>query len=82
MEQKKDKVKWSQADNALLVHTLNAEKNKGSWGDNNPKDPIWMECVNKLAGSEKKSGGVAKQKDAIKSRWQRVCLLIPYCMYY
>lgn len=81
MEPKKEKVKWSQADDALLLHTLTLEKNKGCWGDNNPKDTTWMECVKKLAGSEKQAGGVAKKKDAIKSRWQKVCPLSYYSIH-
>ena len=82
MVEKADKVKWSQADNVTLVHTLTATKNKGDWGDNNPKKLVWVECTKALAGSKKKSGGIAKQPDTIRGRWSKVCLLshtICYC---
>lgn len=79
MESRREKVKWSQADDTLLVNTLASEKNKGSWGDNNPKGPSWIECVKALAGSEKQSGGISKRPDAIKSRWQKVCTVLSYC---
>ena len=82
MVEKADKVKWSQADDATLVHTLTATKNKGDWGDNNPKKLVWVECTKALAGSEKKSGGIAKRPDTIRGRWSKVRLLshtICYC---
>ena len=60
MVEKADKVKWSQADDAMLVHTVTTAKNKGDWGDNDPKKLVWVECMKALVGSEKKSGGIAK----------------------
>ena len=79
MEGKKDKVKWSQANDAMLLQTLTAKKSEGHWGDNNPKPPVWAECTRALAGSEKRSGGIAKRADAIKSRWQKVFHIFSYC---
>ena len=60
MVAKADKVKWSQANDVMLVHMLTAIKNKGDWGDNNPKKLVWVECMKALVGSKKKSGRIAK----------------------
>ncbi|KAH9037596.1 Myb/SANT-like DNA-binding domain-containing protein [Lactarius pseudohatsudake] len=74
MDEKQDKnpVKWSQADEAMLLHTLADEKANANWGDNNPKKVAWTACECALADSEKKSGGTAKSAQAIKNRWQRL----------
>ncbi|KAF8256442.1 Myb/SANT-like DNA-binding domain-containing protein [Lactarius quietus] len=69
---KKSITKWSQRNEALLVHTLADQKAKGEWGDNNPKKAAWVACVAALAGSEKESGGHPKTETAVKSRWQRL----------
>jgi hypothetical protein len=65
-------VVWSDDDEALLVHKLKVAKEEKLWGDNNPKDKAWTFCVEALAGSEKVSGGAAKDSKALKRRWQRV----------
>ena len=70
----KPKAKWSQADDATLVDMLITTKIRGNWGDNNPKKTVWVECMQALSGSEKKSGGIPKRADTIKARWQKVCL--------
>jgi hypothetical protein len=82
MEEKKEKVKWSQADDMTLLHMLATEKNEGHWGDNNPKPTVWVECAQALAGSEKQLGGITKQASTIKGRWQKVCFIISYNMRY
>ncbi len=63
---------WTHDDKAMLVHTLKMAKEKGDWGDNNPKTLAWTTCVKALSGSEKKSGGAPKVANVIKRRWQRV----------
>ncbi|KAH9022583.1 hypothetical protein EDB85DRAFT_2151721 [Lactarius pseudohatsudake] len=74
MDEKPDKnpVKWSQADEAMLLQTLVNKKAKANWGDNNPKKVAWTVCERALADSEKKSGGTPKSTQAIKNRWQRL----------
>ncbi|KAI9431664.1 Myb/SANT-like DNA-binding domain-containing protein [Lactarius indigo] len=74
MDEKQDKnaVKWSQADEAMLLQTLADEKAKANWGDNNPKKIAWTACERTLMDSEKKSGGTPKTIQAIKNRWQRL----------
>ena len=69
----REKVKWSKADNATLIHMLTTTKIRGDWRDNNPKKTIWIECVDDLEGSKKKPGGIAKQANVIISRWGKVC---------
>lgn len=64
---------WSADDQEKLVHALKKAKEDGKWGDNNPKEAAWTICVEELSGSEKVSGGVAKEAKACKRRWQRVC---------
>ena len=81
MVEKADKVKWSQADNAMLVHMLTAMKNKGDRGDNNPKKLVWVECTKALAGSEK-SGRITKQLDTIRGRWSKVPHLLSHTICY
>ncbi|KAF8260594.1 hypothetical protein EI94DRAFT_1747973, partial [Lactarius quietus] len=58
-------TKWSQCNEALLVHTLADQKAKGEWGDNNPKKAAWKE-----------SGGHPKTETAIKRlsgfRWDDI----------
>ena len=61
---------WSLDDGATLLRTLKKTKEDGKWGDNNPKDAAWTVCVGALYGSEKVSGGVAKDVKIIKNRWQ------------
>jgi hypothetical protein len=70
----KEKTKWTTADEAILVETLAKERAKGHWGDNNPKPVAFTACETALAGSERISGGCPKGIQAIKSRWQRVCV--------
>jgi hypothetical protein len=60
MVEKLEKVKWSQADDAILLHQLTTTKSRGDWGDNNPNKTVWVECVQALLGSKKKLGGIAK----------------------
>jgi len=78
MDNKKDikpdklSVKWTQADDAMLLHTLANEKTKANWGDNNPKKVAWTACERALTDSERLSGGTPKTAQAIKNRWQRV----------
>jgi hypothetical protein len=71
---KKDKTNctWSRDDEATLVFTLKKAKEDMKWGDNNPKEVTWTLCVAALSGSEKISGGAAKNAKVIKNRWQRV----------
>jgi len=71
----KETTKWTTADEALLIQTLALEKSKGNWGDNNPKPVAFTACEVALAGSECASGGIAKGVPAIKSQWQRVCII-------
>ena len=59
--------KWSEADEALLIHTLTEQKVDGHWGDNNPKATAWQACLTALAGSEKESGGAPKGVTILKS---------------
>ena len=63
---------WNNDDEATLVCTLKRTKDEKKWGDNNPKPIVWTICVEALHGSEKISGGTAKDVNAIKRRWQRV----------
>ncbi|KAH8981369.1 hypothetical protein EDB86DRAFT_3087156 [Lactarius hatsudake] len=53
MDEKQDKnpVKWSQANEAMLLHTLADEKANANWGDNNPKKVAWTACERALADS-------------------------------
>jgi hypothetical protein len=73
-DEKQDKtVKWSNDDEATLLHVLTDEKAKGTnWGDNNPTKEAWTVCMHTLVGSEQRSGGTQKTIVAIKGRWQRV----------
>ena len=68
------KSKWTTADEATLVEVLLREKNRGNWGDNNPKPSAWTAAESALTGSEMVSGGGPKTVSTIKSRWQRVFL--------
>jgi hypothetical protein len=68
----KDKATWTRDDEATLVRALKKAKEEGKWGDNNPAPAAWTICVGMLYGSEKASGGVAKDAKVIKRRWQRV----------
>ena len=70
---------WNKNLEALLVSALQKAKDDGKWGDNNPKPAAWTDCVTKLAGSEKQSGGAAKNAIFIKSRWQKVCF---HCLFW
>ena len=71
----KDKANstWTSENEATLVRALKKAKEDGNWGDNNPRKVAWTSCVRVLSGSEEKSGGIAKDVDVIKRRWQRVC---------
>jgi hypothetical protein len=71
---KKDKPKatWTRDDETTLVRTLRKAMKEGKWGDNNPNGVAWTLCVGALSGSERVSGGVAKNARVIKRRWQRV----------
>ena len=60
--------KWSEADEALLIHTLTEQKVDGHWGGNNPKATTSQACLIVLAGSEKESGGAPKGITILKSR--------------
>jgi hypothetical protein len=74
-DNKDDKAKisaaWSTRDETILIETLVQQKLAGNWGDNNPKKAAWTACQAALAGTEK-PGGVPKNINAIKNRWQRV----------
>ncbi|KAH8992743.1 Myb/SANT-like DNA-binding domain-containing protein [Lactarius hatsudake] len=73
MKKDKDAMnRWSEADEATLVHTLASEKAKSNWGDNGPKKVAWTACEVALLGSEKTSGGSPKTLQSIKNRWQRI----------
>jgi hypothetical protein len=72
MAAEKSSTRWTSADEALLVQTLQIQKADGNWGDNNPKPTAYTACEAALSGGEKLSGGSAKSVQAIKSRWQRV----------
>ncbi|KAH8978076.1 Myb/SANT-like DNA-binding domain-containing protein [Lactarius hatsudake] len=73
MKKDKDAMnRWSEADEATLVHTLASEKAKSNWGDNGPKKVVWTACKVTLLGSEKTSGGSPKTLQSIKNRWQRI----------
>ena len=82
MVAKADKVKWSQANDVMLVHMLTAIKNKGDWGDNNPKKLVWVECTKALVGSKKKSGRIAKWPDTIRGRLSKVPHLLSHTICY
>ncbi|KAH9014105.1 hypothetical protein EDB85DRAFT_1899347 [Lactarius pseudohatsudake] len=72
MKKDKDAMnRWSEADEATLVHTL-ASKAKSNWGDNGPKKVTWTACEAALRGSEKTSGGSPKTPQSIKNRWQQI----------
>jgi hypothetical protein len=62
MANDKDKIpmKWTSADEALLIEALVKEKLKGNCGDNNLKPVAYTACEVVLAGSEKVSGGSRK----------------------
>ncbi|KAH9013586.1 hypothetical protein EDB84DRAFT_1568586 [Lactarius hengduanensis] len=68
----KNNTKWTDPDDAILVHTLAQEKANQNWGDNNPKKLVWTTCELALRGSEKVSGGRPKDVVAIKNRWQKL----------
>ncbi len=68
----KSNVKWSIEDEAKLVCALKKARDQGKWGDNNPKKPAWSVCVAALEGSEKISGGAAKEAGAVGRRWQHL----------
>ncbi|KAI9429510.1 hypothetical protein H4582DRAFT_2089058 [Lactarius indigo] len=68
----KNSSKWTDPDDAILVHTLTQEKANSNWGDNNPKKTTWTVCKLALKGSEKVSGGKPKDVVAIKNRWQKL----------
>ena len=70
---------WSCDDQLTLVRALKKAKRDGKWGDNNPKEAAWTFCVGELSGSEKLSGGVAKDAKAVRRRWQRVRALHIFC---
>ena len=63
---------WKCNDEATFVRALKKAKGQGKWCDNNPKPAAWTVCVDELAGSEKMSGGIAKNVDTVKRRWQHV----------
>jgi hypothetical protein len=67
---------WTRDDEATIVRVVKEHKEKGSWGDNNPKKTAFTACEIALAGSEAKSGGGPKTFKAIKNRWQRVCIIV------
>jgi hypothetical protein len=70
----KDKISatWSCNDESVLIRMLKRAKEKGKWGDNNPKEVAWRSCIIMLSGSEKALGGAAKTVKVIRSRWQCV----------
>jgi hypothetical protein len=72
-ESTKSKTIWTHNDERTLVSTLKKAKEEGKWGDNNPKQAAWTMCARALSGSDSKSGGVPKEVDVIKRRWQCVC---------
>jgi hypothetical protein len=63
---------WTCDNEATLARALKKAKQDGKWGDNNPKVATWTVCVTALTGSEKVSGGLAKDTPIIKWKWQRV----------
>ena len=71
---KKDKgnAKWCCDDEATLLKNLKRTRGEGKWGDNDPKPAAWNECITALLGSEIRTGGIAKNVSALKSRWQHV----------
>jgi hypothetical protein len=59
---------WSYNNEAVLICTLKKAKEKGKWGDNNPKVAVWTVCILTLSSSEKVSGGGLKDAKVVRRR--------------
>ena len=68
----KSSLKWTDADDAILVAALAKAKVNSEWGDNNPKKVVWTACEAALKGSKMESGGAPKIGNTIKNRWNKV----------
>ncbi|KAG5640940.1 hypothetical protein DXG03_006596 [Asterophora parasitica] len=69
------KAKWSSANNATLVMTLQAEQDRENQADNSWKASVWTTCEKALAGSEVLSGGAPKKAKGCQDHWGKVCSL-------
>ncbi|KII90635.1 hypothetical protein PLICRDRAFT_174017 [Plicaturopsis crispa FD-325 SS-3] len=63
------KASWSAADDRILVTALLKEKEAGSQADNSWKPVAWTNAAKALVGSEKTSGGKAKNADSCMFRF-------------
>jgi hypothetical protein len=73
--------KWRCDDEWALVRALKKAKEDSKWGDNNPKEAAWTFCVMALSGSKRESGGLPKNANVIRRRWQCVCAHYLHCLY-
>jgi hypothetical protein len=59
---------WFHNNEAVLIHVLKKAKEKGKWGDNNPKVVVWTVFVLALSNSEKVLGGEPKDAKVVRRR--------------
>lgn len=69
---KPTKTKWSAADDAELVKTLLEQRALGLQSESGFKSAAYTACAVALAGSEKISGGIAKDATACMNHFAKV----------
>jgi hypothetical protein len=75
VNQKKLTCRWTDDDDAALVHCLIDEKAAHPSATNGFKPVSWVQVVIALEGSELVTGSKAKDASACKSRWHAVSYL-------
>lgn len=76
----RERARWTDATDAIMVTTLRAQKAEGNMTDNASwKSDAWTACERALAGSEAISGGCHKTAKICNTRWTAVSKLPPYC---
>ena len=60
------KAVWTSSDDATLVQNLVEQQAAGNQADNNWKSVVWNACIQALAGSEDRSGGLPKTANGCK----------------
>ncbi len=70
---KKEATKWDEeADTALVEQLVTLKKDEGVSSENGFKETHWQTVVEKVAGSEERTGGASKDKEACRGRFYKV----------
>ncbi|KZO99689.1 hypothetical protein CALVIDRAFT_525244 [Calocera viscosa TUFC12733] len=67
-----DRRKWSTAEEEEMVEQLLVEQASGNQAESGWKPVVWAACVERLDTLFPQPAGLKKERDHIKSRWQRL----------